>query len=101
MALVLTEEQELLQHSAREFLAIECPMEWVRKTMDDPSPDVGPLWKKMSELGWLGLTLPEAHGGAGLAVNYDPAAVILAGFDPIEGVRALGPWIGHTDMHCC
>lgn len=39
----------------------------------------------------------EGLGGAGLAVNYDPAAVILAGFDPIEGVRASGPWIGHTD----
>jgi alkylation response protein AidB-like acyl-CoA dehydrogenase len=26
------------------------------------------LWKRMAELGWIGLALPEAHGGAGLGL---------------------------------
>lgn len=34
---------------------------------------------------------------AGLGVNYDPAAVILGGFDAVEGVRQLGPWLRHLD----
>ena len=32
------------------------------------------LWRKMAELGWLGLVLPEEHGGAGL--NYVDLVVL-------------------------
>lgn len=39
----------------------------------------------------------ESFDSAGLGVNYDPASVLLAGFDAVEGVRELGPWIRHTD----
>ncbi|MBW2293720.1 MAG: acyl-CoA/acyl-ACP dehydrogenase [Deltaproteobacteria bacterium] len=62
----LSEEQESLRTAARDFLDSECPIDWVRKQMDDPKDVGGPLWKKMAELGWLGLTVPEEHGGAEL-----------------------------------
>jgi len=32
----------------------------------------------------------------GLAVNYDPANLVMNGFDHLEGVRILAPWIVHT-----
>jgi len=32
----------------------------------------------------------------GLAVNYDPANLIMNGFDHIKGVEILAPWIVHT-----
>ena len=35
-------------------------------------------------------------GSDGLAVNYDPANLVMKGFDHIEGVRVLAPWIAHT-----
>ncbi len=66
MDVTLSEEQELLQQSAREFLSAECPMERVREAMDDPHGVDPGRWKKMAELGWLGLSLPEAYGGVGL-----------------------------------
>ncbi len=32
----------------------------------------------------------------GIAVNYDPANLVMNGFDHIGGVKALAPWIVHT-----
>ncbi|HTY18074.1 MAG TPA: acyl-CoA dehydrogenase [Myxococcota bacterium] len=64
----LSEEQELLRASARDFLARECPMSFVREQIEEPRRLPDALWKRMAELGWLGLCVPEAHGGAGLGL---------------------------------
>jgi alkylation response protein AidB-like acyl-CoA dehydrogenase len=67
MDLGLSEEQELLKNSAREFLEKECPEEHVRAMEEDErgySPD---LWKKMGDLGWHGLMIPEDQGGVGFS----------------------------------
>src|SRR4030095_9028745 len=61
-----SEEQEMLRSSARDFLTKEAPMTYVRNMMEDEVGFTGDLWKKMAELGWLGLILPEAYGGSGL-----------------------------------
>ncbi|HEY2694569.1 MAG TPA: acyl-CoA dehydrogenase family protein [Pseudonocardiaceae bacterium] len=50
MDLTLTEDQQLVQTTAREFLT-------GRASAD--------LWKEIVELGWTGLTVPEEHGGIG------------------------------------
>ncbi len=61
----LTEEQEMLKKSAREFLAAECPKSVVRQLEDSDSGFSPQLWKKMAQLGWMGILVPEEHGGAG------------------------------------
>jgi len=61
-----SEEQEMLRSSARDFLAKEAPMTYVRKMMDDEVGFTPELWKKMADLGWMGLILPEQYGGSGL-----------------------------------
>src|SRR5262245_18670981 len=61
-----SEEQEMLRSSARDFLAKEAPMTYVRKMMEDEVGFTGNLWKKMADLGWMGLILPEEYGGSGL-----------------------------------
>jgi alkylation response protein AidB-like acyl-CoA dehydrogenase len=61
-----SEEQEMLRSSARDFLAKEAPMTYVRKMMEDEVGFTGELWKKMADLGWMGLILPEEYGGSGL-----------------------------------
>ncbi len=66
MDVQLSEEQESLRIAARDFLVGECPMAWVREQMEDPKDLGGALWKKMAELGWLGLMVPEEHSGAEL-----------------------------------
>ena len=60
-----SEEQEMLRNSARDFLAKECPMTYVRQMMEDDRGFRDAQWRKMAELGWMGLVLPEEHGGAG------------------------------------
>ncbi len=61
-----SEEQEMLRKSARDFLSKECPMTYVRKMMEDDRGFSDGQWKQMAELGWMGLILPEQHGGSGL-----------------------------------
>jgi alkylation response protein AidB-like acyl-CoA dehydrogenase len=61
-----SEEQEMLRKSARDFLAKEAPMTYVRQMMEDERGFRDEQWRKMAELGWMGLILPEAHGGSGL-----------------------------------
>ena len=41
-------------------------MTYVRKMMEDERGYSDEQWKKMAELGWTGLILPEQYGGAGL-----------------------------------
>ena len=61
-----SEEQELLRQSARKFLDEQSPLEEVRRIAAVPEGYSKELWKQLGELGFLGLTIPEAYGGAGL-----------------------------------
>jgi alkylation response protein AidB-like acyl-CoA dehydrogenase len=99
-----SEEQEMLRSSARDFLAKEAPMTYVRKMMEDDRGYTDELWRKMAALGWMGLVLPEEFGGSGLdfvdmvvvleemgrAVLPGPffSTVILAGIAITEGGSA-------------
>jgi len=62
----LTEEQELLQDTVRNFVAKECPPQTVRAIFDGERSLVPGLWKGLAELGVAGLVVPESYGGAGL-----------------------------------
>jgi len=62
----LNEEQEMLKTMARDFLEKECPKTLVREMMEDELGYSPELWKKMAEVGWLGLVIPEEYGGAGM-----------------------------------
>jgi alkylation response protein AidB-like acyl-CoA dehydrogenase len=77
----LTEEQELLRRSVREFAEIEMRphiMEW-----DDAQHFPTELMPKLAALGLLGIQVPEAYGGAGMsAVDYCICIEELARVDP-------------------
>jgi len=59
----LSEDQKMLQTSIREFLDKECPIDKVRELEDDERGYDTKMWKKMAELGWLGVIFPEEYGG--------------------------------------
>lgn len=64
-----TEEHELYRESLRTFLEKEA-----RPYIDQWEEDrriPRDIWKKMGEMGFLGLTYPEEYGGAGLDFFYD------------------------------
>jgi alkylation response protein AidB-like acyl-CoA dehydrogenase len=68
MDLVLSEEQELLQQTARDFVAGRSSLKRIRQLRDGADPDgfSRDLWREMARLGWTGIVLPEEHGGLGL-----------------------------------
>jgi len=61
----LSDEQRLLCDEARDFLARHCSpadvLRWQREGVVRPAD----LWKRMADLGWLGLGISEADGGLG------------------------------------
>jgi alkylation response protein AidB-like acyl-CoA dehydrogenase len=65
MALVLNEEQRLLQDTARDFLTSNAPVEALRILRDnnDAVGYSGQLWQQMADMGWASIILPEAYGG--------------------------------------
>jgi alkylation response protein AidB-like acyl-CoA dehydrogenase len=77
MSLALTEEQELLRNTAREFVTEHSPVKELRRLRDSNDP-VGfsrELWSQMAELGWAGIVLPEEFGGAEL--GYAELGIVL------------------------
>jgi len=77
MALILTEQQTLVRDNARAFLADKAPLAQLRKLRDERNPDgfSRQLWKAFAEMGFCGILVPEAFGGAGL--GYVEAGVIM------------------------
>jgi alkylation response protein AidB-like acyl-CoA dehydrogenase len=61
----LTELQEMLRTSAKDFLKTNCPKSLVREMAKDEKGYTSKLWQQMSEMGWMGLIVPEKFGGAG------------------------------------
>ena len=61
-------DQQLLKNAARAFLDERCTSPIVRGLWDDPRGESEAMWKDMAQLGWLGLSLPEAYGGSGLGM---------------------------------
>jgi alkylation response protein AidB-like acyl-CoA dehydrogenase len=60
-----TEEQDMLRVSARDFLAKECAKAKVREMARDERGYDSQMWRRMAELGWMGLVFPEEYGGTG------------------------------------
>lgn len=59
------EDQALIKSTVRDFLKSECPMDFIRALEHDPTGHSVEVWRKMAELGLMGVTFPEEYGGAG------------------------------------
>jgi alkylation response protein AidB-like acyl-CoA dehydrogenase len=60
-----SDEQKQLRDEARKFLAGKCPPKAVRAVLDGHAPYDRELWKGLAGMGFLGVAIPEAYGGAG------------------------------------
>ena len=62
-----TEDQDMIRDAAATYLRDWSDAGGFRKQVDAGTPDYGSVWQEFGvELGFAGLTVPEAHGGAGL-----------------------------------
>ncbi len=67
MPLTLTDDQKMIRDSAEGFFKTEAPVAEHRRIRDAGIPegfDRG-TWTKIAEMGFAGVLVPEAHGGAG------------------------------------
>ncbi len=83
----LNEDQQALQSAARDFLRKEVTSTVVRSAFDSPDGDAPELHKKMAELGWLGMSVPEDLGGLGMSVIEQAVVCEQLGY-----VNAPGPY---------
>ena len=85
MDLSLTENQEMLRNSAKEFIQREYPKEVL---LDLSSRNVGhtpDLWGKVADIGWLGICVPQEYGGAGGSLTDAGILFQELGRGPIPG----------------
>jgi alkylation response protein AidB-like acyl-CoA dehydrogenase len=75
MALILNEEQQLLQESARDFLSERSPVQALRELRDGGEEWSPSLWQEMAELGWAGIAVSDEYGGLGF--GYVGAGLVL------------------------
>lgn len=66
MNFAFTEEQEFLRSEVRKLLDAQCDVKQVREIAGTSEGYSRDLWQQIGELGWIGLAIPEAHGGGGL-----------------------------------
>ena len=95
MALVLSDEQQMLQETARGFAEEKSPISELRRLRDEDVADGfhRDLWAQMAELGLAGVLVPEEHGGAGF--GYVGAGLIA---QELGRTLAASPYIATSLM---
>jgi alkylation response protein AidB-like acyl-CoA dehydrogenase len=86
-----SEEQEALRSTARSFLDREVGATHVRAMLDDERGFTDDLWRRFADLGWTGVLVPEARGGAGLGMLE---VVVLA--EEMGRLPMPGPWLSSS-----
>ena len=71
MKLVLTEEEQFLKDTAKNFAEERCPISHFRSLRDSNDPKLWDkdIWKEMSALGWPGILIPEEYGGSNFGIT--------------------------------
>jgi alkylation response protein AidB-like acyl-CoA dehydrogenase len=60
-----SEDQRLLQQTARDFLEDQSPLQVNRDVLEGGTHYNPEIWAGVAEMGWLGAAVPEEYGGAG------------------------------------
>jgi alkylation response protein AidB-like acyl-CoA dehydrogenase len=89
MDLSPTPEQDALRAAARDFLADTITPEGINELADGEPGWEPAVWPRLAELGWLGLSVPENLGGAGMGLLED--AVV---FEETAGSLLPSPLFG-------
>lgn len=109
MRFAFSDEQRLFQRSVRELLARECPPAEVRAAWHDETGRSRARWRRLGDLGVLGIPVPPALGGlggdaldwvlpleeAGRAALPEPLLETVAVAAPLLAALEIAPeWLG-------
>lgn len=85
MDLSLTESQEMLQGIARTFMEREASRDTIVALQGAASSLAPDVWRKASELGWLGILIPAEYGGSGDTLSDAAVLYEEMGRGPLPG----------------
>src|SRR5262245_49320286 len=85
MDLKLNETQQMFSDSVRDFVTHEAAKDAIVRWQNSDEGLPPAIWQAATELGWLGILIPERYGGIG--GTFTDAAVILEelGRGPVPG----------------
>lgn len=69
MKTALTDETRMLRESAAALAAAEFPIDRVRRLVEEPGGISRDAYQALATQGWLGILVPEEHGGLGLGIR--------------------------------
>ena len=88
MSIAIAEEHRALAQTVSDFLAKHGARSAARALLDADTEELPAFWRALAELGWLGLHIPEEHGGSGFGL---PELVIVA--EELGRAVAPGPFV--------
>jgi alkylation response protein AidB-like acyl-CoA dehydrogenase len=84
MSIAITDDHRALGETASAFFRARNARQESRALLEEPTEATPSFWAELSDLGWLGLHLPEEYGGSGFGL--EELAVVVE-----EHGRALAP----------
>ena len=69
MSIAITEDHRLLAATAADLLAKHDALSSARALLDGADETLPAFWDDLAALGWLGLHVPEEHGGSGFGIE--------------------------------
>ncbi len=88
MSIAVTEDHRALMQTASDFLVKYGARSAARDLLEADSEAVPDFWGELANLGWLGLHLPEEHGGSGFGL---PELVVVV--EALGRAVAPGPFV--------
>ena len=98
MPIALTEDHRTLGQTASDFLAKHDSRGAARALLEADTETLPSFWGDIADLGWLGLHLPEDHGGSGFGL---PELVVVV--EELGRALTPGPFVPTRDRqrrHC-
>ena len=81
----LTESEEMLKKAALDFMRRDVPRDVIKSLQDTDTGCNEELWRKIAELGWLGIIIPEQYGGTGNSLTSAGVLYEALGTGPLPG----------------
>ncbi|MEY2453708.1 MAG: hypothetical protein QOD92_3282 [Acidimicrobiaceae bacterium] len=88
MSIAITEDHRALADTVSNFLEKHGARGVARSLLDASTEALPPYWTDLAALGWLGLHLPEEHGGSGFGI---PELVVVV--EELGRAVAPGPFV--------
>jgi alkylation response protein AidB-like acyl-CoA dehydrogenase len=85
MDLSLSDTQQLIQESARDFVRGACNRDVLLRVDRNPRAIMDGVWPNMVELGWTGMAIPEEFGGTGNSATDVAVLFEELGTGPVPG----------------